>query len=238
MDLSVIIPAHNEEKLLPGTLRSVKEAMHHFGDGAELIVVDNLSTDSTAQIASEAGAKLIEEQVRNIGAVRNAGAAAASGDLFVFIDADTLVPEGLFSKIGEVMEDTKCLGGSVAVRYGEFERWWLNQYAKGWAFWGSVFNMRQGAAQFCRRSAFEAIGGYDETIYLGEDIEFYWKLERYARKAGGRVEFVDEPKVTTSTRRFDKMSWFKTIVLTHPIYILIYRKRAEAWKDWYENAVR
>ena len=238
MKLSVIVPAHNEEKLLPETLRRIKAAMSYCASVSELIVVDNLSTDSTARIAAEAGAKIIDEQMRNIGAVRNAGAAAAVGDVLVFIDADTLVPETLFSKLVEVLGDANCLGGSVAVRYGRFERWWMNQYAKGWAFWGNVFNMRQGAAQFCRRDAFEATGGYDETVYLGEDIEFYWKLEKYARETGGHVKFIDEPKVTTSTRRFDKMSVFKTLVLTHPVYILINRKRATAWKDWYERAVR
>jgi cellulose synthase/poly-beta-1,6-N-acetylglucosamine synthase-like glycosyltransferase len=238
MKLSIIVPAHNEEKLLPETLRCIVAAMDHFGDGAELIVVDNMSTDTTAQIAGEAGAKVIEEQVRNIGAVRNAGAAAAAGDVLVFIDADTLVPETLFSNLAEVMQDLQCVGGSVAVKYGKFERWWMNQYAKGWAFWGNIFNMRQGAAQFCRRLVFEAIGGYDDTVYLGEDIEFYWELERHARETGCRVEFIREPKVLTSTRRFDRMSLFKTLVLTHPVYILINRKRAEAWKDWYDKAVR
>ena len=238
MKLSVIIPAHNEEKLLPETLRSVRSAMHHYGEEAELFVVDNVSTDATARIAEDAGAKVIEEPVRNIGAVRNAGAAAAAGDVLIFIDADTLVPEGLFSKIGEVMQDPNCLGGAVAVKYGKFKRRWVNLYSRGWEFWGRVFNMKQGAAQFCRRKAFEAIGGYDEAVYVGEDIEFYWKLEKYAHDSRGHLHFIDEPKVTTSTRRFDKMSLFKTLVLTHPIYILVNGRRAGAWKDWYDNAVR
>lgn len=238
MKLSVIIPAHNEEKLLPETLERAKAALMLCDPESELIVVDNVSTDATARLAKEAGVMVVEEAVRNIGAVRNTGARAASGDVFVFIDADTSVPEGLFSKIDRVMQDPECHGGAVAVKYGKFKRWWMNWYAKGWAFWGNIFNMRQGAAQFCSRSAFEATGGYDEAVYLGEDIEFYWKLERYARECGGRVQFIDEPKVTTSTRRFDKMSVFKTLVLTHPIYILINRKKARAWKDWYENAVR
>ena len=205
---------------------------------AEVIVVDNMSTDQTARIAAGAGATVIEERVRNIGAVRNAGAAAATGEVFVFIDADTFVPETLFLKIHEVMADPKCFGGAVAYMYGKFRRWWMNWYAKGWEFWGRVFNMKGGAAQFCRASAFHAIGGYDESVYLGEDIEFYWTLQKYARESGGRLEFIDEPRVTPSTRRFDNMSAFKTLVVTHPVYIWINRKRAGAWKDWYEKAVR
>lgn len=82
------------------------------------------------------------------------------------------------------------------------------------------------------------MGGYDEEIYLGEDVEFYWRLTDFATKNGGTRKFIEDPVVTTSTRRFDKMSFCKTLVLTNPIYILLNSKRASAWKDWYENAVR
>ncbi|MCA1589368.1 MAG: hypothetical protein LC730_07090, partial [Acidobacteria bacterium] len=108
----------------------------------------------------------------------------------------------------------------------------------GWEFWGRLFNMKQGAAQFCRKAVFEKVGGYDERIYLGEDIEFYWHLTRYAMENRGRLAFIQELKVRTSTRRFDKMSIWKTLVLTNPMYILLYSRKASAWKDWYENAVR
>lgn len=155
MGLSVIIPAHNEEKLLPETLLFVRGAIQHCTSATELIVVDNESSDNTARIAFDAGARVIKEHIRNIGKVRNAGAAAATaGDILVFIDADTQVPETLLSKIEETMADEKCMGGAVKVRYGKFERWWMNYYSMGWEFWGRLFNMKQGAAQFCRSSVF------------------------------------------------------------------------------------
>ena len=83
-----------------------------------------------------------------------------------------------------------------------------------------------------------AFGKKDEQIFLGEDIDFYWRLTRYAKKNGGTLNFIEEPAVTTSTRRFDEMSLWDTMVLTHPIYILINWRRSKPWKKWYDGSVR
>jgi cellulose synthase/poly-beta-1,6-N-acetylglucosamine synthase-like glycosyltransferase len=203
-----------------------------------VIVVDNESTDATKQIAESFGAKVFNETEHNIGKVRNTGSKNASGDVLVFIDADTFVPDSLFQKITEVMQDEKCFGGAPSVGYEEFERKWMKWYLKGWEFWGRFFNMKLGATQFCRKSIFEELGGYDETIYMGEDVMFYWRLARLAKRKGGYLFFIENPKVITSTRRFDKMSLWKTFLLTHPLFILLTAKRKKIWRDWYEKAVR
>ena len=238
MKLSVIVPAYNEEKLIGETIQHIQAARGKFSEESELIVVDNESTDRTREIAESAGALVAAEPTKNIGAVRNAGARAANGELFAFFDADTLVPENMLVAIDQALQDPKCLGGAVAVSYGNFERAWLNFLSRAWRFWGGVFNMKQGAAQFCRRSAFEEIGGYDERIFLGEDIDFYWRLTRFAKKNGGKLSFIEEPQVITSTRRFDNMGLWDTMVLTHPIYILINWKRSRPWAKWYDGSVR
>jgi glycosyltransferase involved in cell wall biosynthesis len=238
MKLSIVIPAYNEEKYLPATLESVRLSLEPIGDAAELIVVDNESTDATAEIAQRFGAKVVSETVHNSSRVRNTGAKAASGEMLLFLDADTHMPPGLASSVAELARDPECFGGAVTVDYTRFERPWIRVYASMWRFWGKVFNMKGGAAQFCRREAFETIGGYDEAVYLGEDVEFYWALTKYARQNGGRLNFIEDMSVTTSSRRFDKMGLFKTIVLTHPFFIAAFRKTPGAWKDWYENAVR
>ena len=238
MKVSIIIPAYNEETVLPKTSERIGQALAVADCKSEIIVVDNDSRDKTNRIAQNLGAKVIREKEHNIGQVRNAGAQHSTGDVLIFIDADTLVPETLFQKIIAAMKDEKCFGGAVAVEYEDFERKWMKYYLSGWKFWGKFFNMAQGAAQFCRKSVFKELKGYDQTIYMGEDIEFYWRLSKYAGRNGGYLHFIEQPKVKTSARRFDKMSVWKTFLLTHPVFIRLTWRKKSVWKDWYEKAVR
>src|SRR5438046_1201661 len=89
--LSFIVPAHNEELLLGSSLAAIHAAAREAGAQYEVIVVDDASTDGTAQIAESRGARVIPVNYRQIAATRNAGARAAGGEIFVFVDADTLV---------------------------------------------------------------------------------------------------------------------------------------------------
>src|SRR6266705_1874053 len=87
MKISVVVPAFNEERLLPGSLGSIRAAMEGFdrlGWTSELIVCDNNSTDRTAEIAKGAGAQVVFEPVNQIGRARNTGAARAGGDWIFF----------------------------------------------------------------------------------------------------------------------------------------------------------
>jgi predicted glycosyltransferase involved in capsule biosynthesis len=176
--------------------------------------------------------------VYNIAKVRNTGGKNASGDVLIFVDADTLVPETLFRKIADAMEDEKFFGGAVRVEYGEFSRKWLKYYFMGWQFWEKILNTKQGATQFCRQTAFEEIGGYNEKIFMGEDVEFYWRLTKYAKRLQGNLFFIQNPKVKTSARRYSKMPWWKILVITHPFFMLPAAKSKRFWKDWYEKPVR
>lgn len=238
MKVSVIIPAYNEEQCLPGTLERIYGALSTVPCPSEIIVVDNDSQDRTKQVAESFGARVYPEKEHNISRVRNTGARNSTGDVLIFIDADTLVPEALFQKITAVMADEECYGGAVAVEYEKLERKWMKYYLSGWKFWGRVFNMAQGAAQFCRASAFEKLEGYNQTIFMGEDIEFYWRLSKFAKRNKGYLYFIEHPKVITSSRRFDKMSLWKTLLLTHPIFIRLTWQKKSFWKDWYEKAIR
>ena len=223
---------------MPATLEKIATARRAVSCESELVVVDNESTDITRQIAESFGAKVFIETEHNIATVRNTGAKVSVGDVLIFIDADTLVPETLFQKIADAMKDKKCFGGAVAVDYERFERKWMKYYLLGWQFWGTLFNMKQGAAQFCRKAIFDEISGYDETVFMGEDVLFYWKLAKFARRNNGFLHFVESPKVITSARRFDRMSLWKTFLLTHPAFIVLTSRRKKFWKDWYENPIR
>jgi glycosyltransferase involved in cell wall biosynthesis len=238
MKLSVIVPAYNEEALLPTTLPRIRLSLRAASVESEVIVVDNASEDSTAEIARDAGARVIFASTRNIAAVRNAGAAAAAGDVVVFIDADTMVPEHLFTAILQALDDAHCYGGAVAVEYDELRRPWMKWYLAGWKFWAALFNFAQGAAQFTRRQVFAAVGGYDESIFMGEDIDFFWRMRRYARRHGGNVKVLREPHVVTSGRRFNKMNLWRVLVLTHPAFIRLTWRKQRWWKEWYEDALR
>jgi glycosyltransferase involved in cell wall biosynthesis len=236
--VSVIIPAYNEEQFLPETLRRIGKSLTLAACPSEIIVVNNDSLDETRDVAEALGAQVVHAKEHNISIVRNAGAKNATGDVLIFIDADTLVHETLFQKITAALQDEKCFGGAVAVEYGDFKRSWMKFYLMGWKFWGSVFNMKQGAAQFCRKPVFEELAGYDPTIFIGEDIEFYWRLSKLAKQNDGYLYFVNHPKVITSARRFNKMRLWKILLFTQPVLILLAWRRKSIWKDWYEQTVR
>ncbi len=236
--ISIIVPAYNEENCLPETLKRINQALSVLTCPSEVIVVDNESEDGTKQIAESFGARVFPEKEHNISRVRNTGARNSGGDVLVFVDADTMISELLLQEIVAKMNDEKCFGGAVSVAYETSQRRWIKFYLLGWKFWEKVVNAKQGATQFCRREAFTEVGGYNESIYLGEDVEFYWRLSKLAKRKQGFLFFIENLKVTTSARRFDKMSWWKTILLTNPLLIRLAWKRKGFWKDWYEKAVR
>jgi glycosyltransferase involved in cell wall biosynthesis len=92
LKISVVVPAFNEEKLITASLAAIRAAMTAFTDrgwAGELIVCDNNSTDRTAELARTAGATVVFEPVNQIARARNCGAAAATGDWLVFVDADS-----------------------------------------------------------------------------------------------------------------------------------------------------
>lgn len=236
MKLSIIIPAYNEENYLPATLDAINATL--TGD-AEIIVVDNLSTDATRQIAEERGAIVITETERNIGKVRNTGAEAATGDVLVFIDADSIVRAGIFAKIVEAVSDGRCLGGSAAVEYEPIDdRPLIHWFVKLYPILGKWMKMRGGALQFCRSDVFRELGGFDTTIYVGEDIDFGWRLDHLARERDAHTTFIEEPKVLTSSRRWNRMGLVRLLFFTHPITVLAARRVRSLWKDWYEDTIR
>ena len=157
--------------------------------------------------------------------------------MIVFVDADTIVRPGTFEKIVEAMSNDKCVGGSVKVEYETASRGWVRFFMRSWTFWARFTKMRQGALQFCRRDVFRELGGYDKTIYVGEDIEFHWRLDKLAKERGDFTAVIEMPMVLTSSRRWEKMG-FKMLFIGHPVTIFLGWRVRSLWKDWYENAIR
>ena len=111
-------------------------------------------------------------------------------------------------------------------------------YLRAWRALARLNGMVQGATQFCRKCVFDEVGGYDEKVWIGEDVDFYWGLKRLAKRTGRTVRFIRHPRVRPSCRRFDKWPLWKTLVWTNPLFIWLFRRRKAAWKDWYSRAVR
>ena len=241
MLISVVIPAFNEAGYLGETLASLNRAkaflQREGGLQAEIIVVDNDSDDSTADVARALSATVVVEKQHNVAKVRNSGAKLSHGDVLVFVDADTVVPDKLLWCIAEVMSDASCFGGAVEPDYRPIKRT-VKVYLQFWRVIGKFIGMAQGATQFCRRDLFFALNGYDETLFMGEDVDFHWRLKRVAKRENGGVVFIEDPRVVSSTRRFDQWRLWRTVVWTNPLFILLFRRRRTCWHGWYRAAPR
>ncbi|MGA2118121.1 MAG: glycosyltransferase [Bryobacteraceae bacterium] len=237
MLISAVIPAFNEQVYLPATLSSLRDAISVCRCGTELIVVDNESADRTREVARSFGATVVHESVHNISRVRNAGASAARGDVLAFVDADTIVPRDFLERVAEAMGDPACVGGSADIVHTPASKL-LRVYLGVWRCLGMRLDMAQGAAQFCRRSAFDLLKGYDESYFTGEDVDFYWRLRKLCAKSGGHLSFLDDVKVFPSPRRFDLTPAWRTLIWTNPAFIALFRKTRSAWWAWYVTTPR
>jgi len=239
--ISVIIPAFDEERYLPATLQAVENSAlllrSRDGVNAEVIVVDNNSTDATATVARSLGAHVVAESEHNIARVRNRGAATAQGKVLVFLDADTHMPEELLQRIHQVFAAQGCVGGAVDTEYRPKKRS-IRVYLGLWRLLGRAAGMAQGATQFCLRDTFTALGGYDESLFMGEDVDFYTRMRRHARRVGGSIRFIDELKVIPSCRRFDQWALWRTLVWTNPLVIAPLRHARSMWRGWYDAPLR
>ena len=236
--ISLVIPCYNEAALLPRLLDSVDAARRAFSggpDGIEVIVSDNASTDDTAAIAVARGCGVVTSTVRRIGAVRNAGAAAARGAIVAFIDADSQVHLDTFNVIAALMARPDVAGGSTG---GTMERWSAGIALTYALFipivWATTMDI---GVVFCRRADFEAIGGYDASMKFAEDVKFLVALRRLGRTRGSRLVRARAVKVIASTRKFDQFGdWhYLTLMVKGPWY-LISRRGRDAFADgyWYK----
>jgi glycosyltransferase involved in cell wall biosynthesis len=238
MDLSIVVPAYNEERGLPETLIRLQNAVEMLSSrSAELVVVDNASADNTAGVARRLGATVVEEPVQGIGRARNRGAARSQGDVLVFVDADVNVPPTLLSTIERELEDQDCVGGGFELWY-EAQRPSARVYLAAWRVLGHAIGAVQGGVQFCRRHSFERLGGYNEALWMGEDVEFFWRLRHSARVNQKRVAVLRDPKVIASARRFDQWPLYRTLLYTNPLVASLLAKRRKTWERWYRDPPR
>lgn len=236
-NISVVIPALNEEAYLGETLAAVSLAISELGEVAEVIVANSGSEDRTVEIAKEHGARVVEAGKGNVAIARNAGAREAQGEILVFVDADTLWPAQLLVRISQEMRAAHCLGGAVDTEYRPQKRL-VQVYLAGWRVLGRLTKMAQGATQFCRSDVFAQVGGYNEETYMGEDVEFVWCLQKEVRRRKGSFRLIDDLQVVPSCRRFDQWPLWKTLLFTNPMIVALFPRRRGVWAGWYQHLTR
>jgi glycosyltransferase involved in cell wall biosynthesis len=228
--LSFIVPAYNEELELPDTIAAIRAAAEKNDNDYEIVVVDDGSTDSTPEIAARTGALVVSINRRQIAAARNAGARAARGDVLFFVDADTRINRRHVDDVLAAL-NAGYAGGSARIVIDRAIPLWGRIFVKVFCAIYFASNLGAGAFLFTTRENFQKIGGFDETLFIGEEVYFSLALRKL-----GRFKILREP-VVTSGRKLRMYS--ARTVLGRSFSIIIRGKRAAQSRDrldlWYEG---
>ena len=195
-DISIIIPAYNEENFIGNTLKSVFDS--DFTGTYEVLVICNGCTDKTAQVARDAGAKVFDTQIKGAPEAANFGAKQAQGQTLAFLDADTIVSKNLLTEVKKA-RDKKYVGGRTVVRWeGE------SLIAKIFSLVSYVHIHKWGGFCFVDKNVFEEVGGYKVGAKYGFDFDLAQRVSR-----GRKVALLHKSYVLTSDRRFVEEGWWK-----------------------------
>ena len=228
--LSFIVPAFNEESVLVGTLQAIHTAARASGRPYEVIVADDASTDATVEIARQNGATVVAANCRQIAGTRNTGARYAKGGWLFFVDADTVINPSALQSALRVFEHG-AVGGGCLARFHDAAPLYARLLLIGMGFFMRVAGISSGAFMFCTRAAFDAVGGFDEKLYGGEDAAMSAALKRQGRF------MVLGTRVDTSGRRVRAMSglallWSLVCMAFNPSGMLAQRESVK--KIWYD----
>jgi glycosyltransferase involved in cell wall biosynthesis len=212
--ISIIIPAHNEEKYIGETLDALKNQSYRY---FEVIVVANGCVDHTAAVAREKCDRLIDLPDRGLGKARNTGGAKARGDLLVFLDADTKLDPRALEVIAKQFRPTD----SSATLRGQPDNsrfWYSLLYFYKNLLHRLALHCGSSGVICCWRDQFKEVAGFDEGLNLRENSELIGRL-----RAFGRYKFIGDAVAVTSMRRYDKVGaargawhwfriWFRSLV--------------------------
>ncbi len=224
MRLSIIIPAFNEERLIARCLRSVTDALAaHSAPGmtSEIIVADNNSTNNTAYLANQAGAQVVFEPINQIGRARNAGAAVATGDWLLFLDADSVLSPELLGDILHVIQCEAYVGcGSTLSMPGL--PWWAYGILRCWTQMSVLLRWAAGALLVCRRDAFVEVGGFSQDLYALEEIDLSRRLQKWGLQRNLEFIILTTHPLDTSSR---KISLYSTGEIAGQILRVLFNRR-------------
>jgi glycosyltransferase involved in cell wall biosynthesis len=239
MKISFIVPAFNEERLIGETLSAIKNAAAGFirrGWDTELIVCDNNSTDRTGEIARAAGATVVFEPVNQIARARNSGAAAATGEWLLFVDADSQPSRELLEDVARAIETGDCVAGGATLKLhgsGRTARW----ITSGWNWVSRRFKFLAGSFIFCETATFRSIGGFSDKLFAAEELDLCKRLKKAARARRKRIVILDRHPMLTSDRKIHLYTGSEHLRFILKAVLLPSRTLAsrEACRLWYDG---
>ncbi len=204
----------------------------------EIIVSDGGSTDRTVALAETVADKVVlhrEQRRQTIAEGRNAGAAAAAGEVFVFLNADTRFenPERFFSILVRTLEDPRVVAATCAIHvFPEEEKpvdrafhFVHNAYCRFLNLIGD--GMARGECHIVRRSVFEALGGYNQAMAAGEDYDLFRRLRRQ-----GKIVFLPGVVLYESPRRFREYGYTRVVAMWTKNALAVIRKNRSDSDHW------
>ncbi|MFT4636941.1 MAG: glycosyltransferase involved in cell wall biosynthesis [Verrucomicrobiales bacterium] len=223
IELSIVIPAFNEEALLPETLRAVQRSIEecHAVESTEIIVVDNNSTDRTAAVALENGVQVVFEPINQISRARNAGGTAARGRFLLFLDADTELKTALLDRALKNLRSGTCSGGGVLIQMDRVMPAAVRYFVRAWNTVAVKLGLAAGCFVYALREGFIAVGGFSTAVYAGEEIWFSRALKKWGRKRQLKFQVITDIPISTSSRKVDwftrgQLGWQVGVLLVFP----------------------
>ncbi|MFQ5514485.1 MAG: glycosyltransferase [Myxococcota bacterium] len=200
--LSIIVPAFNEERELPGCLASIGRAVRSAKNVEhELIVVDNNSSDGTCDVARAAGAAVVFEPVNQISRARNAGAEVAVGEWLLFLDADSRLHPDSFGELVDVLRSGTVAGGGCIIAL-EGVPAWIRAGLPLFNLCMRIVKWAPGCFLFCRADAFRELRGFSTDLFGGEEMDFSRRLKQWARARGCGFRVLARRPHLSSGRKF------------------------------------
>ncbi|MDP8935893.1 MAG: TIGR04283 family arsenosugar biosynthesis glycosyltransferase [Cyanobacteriota bacterium] len=223
LKISIIIPVLNEAPTIAPVISTAGQAQN-----VEIIVADGGSSDGTADIAKSLGVRVIFTAPGRATQM-NAGAATATGDILLFLHADTLLPRGYDSGARRVLANPSAVAGAFELKI-DSRRLSLRLVEKGVKWRSNFLQMPYGdQAIFLKAATFDKIGGFPD-LPLMEDFEFVRRLKKQ-----GRIEIVPQP-VLTSVRRWQQLGVIKTTAINQIIIIAYFlRVSPDRLAFWYKR---
>jgi cellulose synthase/poly-beta-1,6-N-acetylglucosamine synthase-like glycosyltransferase len=235
MNISVIIPAKNEEKYIETGLKCIKKSIENFkkyypDKKVEIIVSDNVSKDNTKKIAKKYTDRIFETNSDSISGVRNNGAFKSKYDILVFIDADSQMHINTLKTIYELIRFTNIKAGCVKILPDKKIGLFYDIIIKSANYFFELFNTGSGLF-FCRKQDFLKINGFNEKIYAAEDLDFVYRIKNHLNPLNFKFKNIHSIPIKTSMRKLEYVNKFHAIFKLIK-FILFYKTMIYKKHEW------